>query len=350
MLKLLAISVGSVSKKLESRMAHNPAKAGPLSGAAPAPAISRGNASAWVLAFALIVTHQFLKVTVTTRHYSRISNLARIFVGWARFCAHAVVDKSGRVLKVRLINQPLGHKNVLTLRCYGSCKNVWETLSSSSGMTMQRFLSSTTKHLLLVFFTAFSPLWLSGCAAVGESAIGKVASAAMESVGLKKSASPDAQKAPRTVQISLSAGKNLNASQNQPLAVLVKIYQLKNATTFMQAPLTNLTDAQSEKALLGTDLLEERDITLLPEQHYTVAEQVAGAADAIGVVALFHSPAPRRWKFVFDAARAEKTGIKLGVHACAMTVVAGAVLTPPGALKEEAQEETLKQLALVKCP
>jgi len=204
---------------------------------------------------------------------------------------------------------------------------------------------SRTKRLLLVFFTALSPALLTGCATVSESAIGKVASEALESVGLKKSDIPDAQKPPRTVQISLSAGNNLNASQNQPLAVLVKIYKLKNATTFMQASLNNLTDAASEKAFLGADLLEERDITLLPGQQYTVAEKVSREADAIGVVALFHSPAPRRWKFVFDAARAEKTGIKLGVHACAMTVVAGEVSTPPGALKEEA----LNQLALVKC-
>lgn len=197
----------------------------------------------------------------------------------------------------------------------------------------------------IVFFTAFLLTLLTGCAAVGESTIGKVASAAMETVGLKKSDMPDAQKPPRTVQISLNAGANLNASQNQPLAVVVKIYKLKNANTFMQAPLNNLTDAASEKAFLGADLLEERDITLLPGQQYLVAEKVAREADAIGVVALFHSPAPRRWKFVFDAARAEKTGIKLGVHACAMTVVAGEVSTPPGALKEEA----LNQLSLVKC-
>lgn len=211
-------------------------------------------------------------------------------------------------------------------------------------MTMRSFLSRT-KRLLLVFFTAFSPTLLLGCATVGDSAIGKVASAAMESVGLKKSDIPESQKAPRTVQISLNAGNNLNASNNQPLAVVIKIYKLKNANTFMQAPLSNLADAASEKTFLGADLLEQRDITLLPGQQYTVAEKVSREADAIGVVALFHSPAARRWKFVFDAARAEKTGIKLGVHACAMTVVAGEVSTPPGALKEEA----LNQLSLVKC-
>jgi type VI secretion system protein VasD len=196
-----------------------------------------------------------------------------------------------------------------------------------------------------VFFTAFSLTLLTGCAAVSESAIGKVASEAMETVGLKKPDIPDAQKPPRTVQISLNAGNNLNASQNQPLAVVVKIYKLKNANTFMQAPLNSLTDAALEKVFLGADLLEQRDITLLPGQQYNVAEKVTKEAGAIGVVALFHSPAPRRWKFVFDAASAEKTGIKLGVHACAMTVVSGEVSTPPGALKEEA----LNQLSLVKC-
>jgi len=201
------------------------------------------------------------------------------------------------------------------------------------------------QQLFLFFSTAFSLTLLSGCAAVDTSAIGSVASAAMESVGLKKADIPDAQKAPRTVQISLDAGNNLNASQNKPLAIVVKIYKLKNANTFMQAPLNSLTDIASEKALLGADLLEARDITLIPGQQYMVKEKVSKEADAIGIVALFHSPAPRRWKFVFNAARAEKTGIKLGVHACAMTVVSGEVSTPPGALKDEA----LNQLSLVKC-
>lgn len=201
------------------------------------------------------------------------------------------------------------------------------------------------QRIALVFFTAFLLTWVTGCAAVDASAIGSIASAAMESVGLKKPDIPDAKKAPRTVQISLDAGSNLNAVQNRPLAVLVKIYKLKNANTFMQAPLNSLTDAASEKAFLGADLLEERDITLIPGQQYMVAEKVSKEADAIGIVALFHSPAPRRWKFLFNAARAEKTGIKLGVHACAMTVVSGEVSRPPGALKDEA----LNQLSLVKC-
>lgn len=211
-------------------------------------------------------------------------------------------------------------------------------------LTSYRFLNFRLAQRLL--FMAFSLTLFSGCATVGESTIVKVAGAAMESVGLKKADLPDAQKPPRIVQISLNAGSNLNASKNQPLAVVVKIYKLKNANSFMQAPLKSLTDSAAEKDFLGADLLQERDITLLPGQQYKVAEKVSKEADAIGIVAFFHSPAPRRWKFVFDAARAEKTGIKLGVHACAMTVVSGEVITPPGALKEEA----LNQLSLVKCP
>ena len=52
------------------------------------------------------------------------------------------------------------------------------------------------------------------------------------------------------------------------------------------------------------------------------------------MVAQFRAPATGRWRFAFDTKAAEKTGITLGVHGCAMSVAAGEpVGTPPELLR-----------------
>ena len=49
----------------------------------------------------------------------------------------------------------------------------------------------------------------------------------------------------------------------------------------------------------------------------------------IGVVALFRAPAGQRWRVSFSASEAQKSGITIGAHACALSVGAGAA--PQGA-------------------
>jgi type VI secretion system protein VasD len=49
----------------------------------------------------------------------------------------------------------------------------------------------------------------------------------------------------------------------------------------------------------------------------------------VGVVALFHTPAAQRWRLTFPAADAERQGVTVGVHACALSVGAGARATVP---------------------
>lgn len=192
----------------------------------------------------------------------------------------------------------------------------------------------------------FLLLFLSGCAAVGAiSTAAKVANVAMQVAGIKQPASPelpDAQKPPRRVTLRLHAGANLNAgASSQPLAVVIRLYKLKQRNGFEQASYENFLIPQREKETFGADLVELREITLLPGQRYEVVENVTREANYLGVVALFRSPAPARWKAVFATGDAEKSGITVGVHACALTVGAGKPST------ESADVHGL--LALAKC-
>ena len=180
-------------------------------------------------------------------------------------------------------------------------------------------------------------LALQGCAA------GSIASAAMEMAGIRKPPElPDTQKPPRSVAIRLHASQNLNAGAgSQPLALAARIYKLRQTAAFQQMPFNGFLSAQGERDLLGNDLLEVKEVMLVPRQRYEVVEKVTREAYFIGVVALFRSPAEQRWRLAFAAGDAEKSGITVGLHACAMSVGAGA-----GAA---ASSEAGKSLASVRC-
>ncbi|AHI65230.1 type VI secretion system lipoprotein TssJ [Burkholderia thailandensis] len=167
---------------------------------------------------------------------------------------------------------------------------------------------------------------LGGCAAAVP-LLGSAGSAALQMVGIGKPDVPDSQKPPRNLGLTLYAAQNLNAANdNRPLALVVRLYALKDPTSFQQAPFDSFTDPAKEKTALGADLLSVREITLIPGQRYNATEKVSREAQAFGVVALFRDPALQRWKLTFDPAKSEKSGIIIGLHNCAMTVTGGTVI------------------------
>jgi len=176
----------------------------------------------------------------------------------------------------------------------------------------------------------FAPMLLAalvaGCGSPAAT-VGAVAKIALQASGLTAPELPESQKPPRKVPMSIAAGKNLNAdARGQPLAAVVRIYKLKDSTAFYQAPFDAFVTAGRDKAVLGDDLVESREITLIPDQQFNWTETVPRAAGTVGVVVLFHSPGSQRWRFAFDAVEAEKSGLVMGAHACALTVTRGAVL------------------------
>ncbi|MEM4988243.1 type VI secretion system lipoprotein TssJ [Collimonas sp. H4R21] len=183
---------------------------------------------------------------------------------------------------------------------------------------------------LLVSLAAI--LSLAGCAAGAVSALGSVASSVLEMSGITKPEVPDAQKPPRTIAIKLHAGSNLNAdSSGTPLALVARVYKLRQNGAFQQATYDTFTNPQKEKDVLGADLLEVKEITLVPGQRYEVSEKVTREAGFVGVVALFRKPAAQRWKMTFPTEPAEKSGITIGANACALTVGTGVTVAETAA-------------------
>jgi type VI secretion system protein VasD len=163
---------------------------------------------------------------------------------------------------------------------------------------------------------------LAGCAA----GPGSITDAALSAVGVRTPAAlPEAQQPARTVAIRLHAADKLNVdASGQPLALVARIYKLRRSAAFEQAPYDAFLSEQKEKDALGADLIEVREVVLTPGQHYEVSEKVSREAAFVGVVALFHSPSPQRWRVAFAAADAERAGLSIGAHACALSVSAQA--------------------------
>ena len=167
---------------------------------------------------------------------------------------------------------------------------------------------------------------LQGCAAIETVAV--LANSAMEITGLKKAEVPDAQKLPRDVTFDIIASEHLNTTtKGESLALVTKIYKLKQHETFDQATYETFLDSESEKQVLGPDLIEVKEVVLVPEQHYVVTEKVPAEAPYIGVVALFRSPNAKHWRSTFSSVSAEKLGISLRMLSCVMLVNSGDVQT-----------------------
>lgn len=187
------------------------------------------------------------------------------------------------------------------------------------------------RHTLICLVTAMS-LSLTGCASGG---LGKAMDKTLQAVGIR-----DAQpEAPPVVPLRLLAGINLNAGNDKrATAAVVKVYHLRSAQRFEQAPFNAFLDQSGEQAALGADLLSVNEIVLTPGNRQELKEQLSEGTAVLGVVALFRAPAEGRWRFAFDGKRKNlaNEGITVGIHACALTTDSQALVTrvsgDPGSL------------------
>jgi type VI secretion system protein VasD len=156
---------------------------------------------------------------------------------------------------------------------------------------------------------------------------GSLVDSALQAGGLRKPAPPDAAQLqqPRKVALHLHAAPRLNVdTHGQPLALLVRIYTLRGNGAFEQAPYAAFLTPETEREALGADLLDAREVMLVPGQHVDLDQTLAREAGYLGVVGLFRAPARQGWRVAFTAVDADKAGVTLGLHACALSVGAGA--------------------------
>ncbi len=157
-------------------------------------------------------------------------------------------------------------------------------------------------------------------------------------VGVSAAAEKKMPSVGRPIDLKLFAGRSLNADdRGRGMAVVVRFYRLRDPAAFMQASYEVLADPAKEKSALAADLVDVKEVAVRPGDELSRVETVSGEAPYIGVVALFRTPSPDRWRLVFSGDdKGNAKGIVLGAHACALTVSQGvpynAQLVNPGSL------------------
>lgn len=166
--------------------------------------------------------------------------------------------------------------------------------------------------------------------------LGSMADSALSAVGLKKPDVPDVPQVPDSalpdwkINWRIYASDSLNVdAQGRALALVVRLYKLKSPDAFLQAPYDTFGDAAKEKVVLGDDLVAAREVQLIPGQHYEAIDKVAREARYVGIVALYRQPLQDRWRYAFSTAAADKSGLRIGAHACAMSVQVGEAIGLP---------------------
>jgi len=179
--------------------------------------------------------------------------------------------------------------------------------------------------------------------------LGAMKDKALEAIGLKKPepkiqmpAVPDSALPDRTIHWRVHASPSLNITESgESLAVVLRVYRLKSPDAFMSAPMDTFGEPAKERQALESDLLSVRELLLIPGQRHELHERVPRTAGYIGVVAQFRQPAAGRWRYAFHAAQAERSGLHIGVHACALSVQQG---EPVGVSSADARQ------VAVRCP
>jgi len=176
-------------------------------------------------------------------------------------------------------------------------------------------------------------LALAGCATASKlgEGFGNMGDKVLETIGFKKPEVPAAPELPesakpaRPLKLRLAASDSLNVdATGRSLSLVVRVYKLRSPTAFLNAPYETFGNSAKEKEALADEVIESRELVLLPGQQQQINERWAREATHVGVVALFRAPAPQRWRYAFALENFQlHDGFVLGAHACTLSVASG---------------------------
>jgi len=105
---------------------------------------------------------------------------------------------------------------------------------------------------------------------------------------------------------------------HQASPVVVTIYQLKSQTAFEQANFFALNN--NAQALLGSDLLDKRDIEIRPDQKQDLRIELSPSTSYIGVIAAFRSPDVAQWRQVKAVTPGSNTSFTIHLATQSVTI------------------------------
>jgi type VI secretion system protein VasD len=186
---------------------------------------------------------------------------------------------------------------------------------------------------LMSVVVLLASITLIGCETAGKlgTGLGNMGDKALETIGFKKPEVPQMPELPesakpaRRLKLRLAASDSLNVdSAGRSLSLVVRIYKLRSPAAFLNAPYETFGNSAKEKEVLADEVIESREIVLLPGQQQQINERWAREATHVGVVAMFRAPAPQRWRYAFELETFQlDDGFVLGAHACGLSVASG---------------------------
>jgi len=120
----------------------------------------------------------------------------------------------------------------------------------------------------------------------------------------------------QTINVDMICDDNCNENN----AIVVKIYQLKNADKFRNASFESLISNPEE--ILGDDLIPDSkyEKTLIPGESFQINEyEIKPEASYIGIVGDFHSPGKDSWLQVVSAYDIDKLNITVHENSISFT-------------------------------
>jgi type VI secretion system protein VasD len=131
---------------------------------------------------------------------------------------------------------------------------------------------------------------------------------------------------PKTLQLRflVDADQQINPNEQQePSPVLLRIYELKSVTQFLQAQFFELLDNDTQK--LGTDLVAKREFELKPGDKQEFARQTPLETRHIGVVAGFRAIDVSRWRAVTELDPDRGTNVVISVRAQSVDITTSSI-------------------------
>ena len=110
------------------------------------------------------------------------------------------------------------------------------------------------------------------------------------------------------VRVTVDAAAMVNPDvDGDPLSVVIRIYQLSERAPFATASPRALWG--DGKSVLGSSLISQREITVLPSEEKVDTSALDPKAQFIGVAAFYRNTVDGRWHVLFDADELRRDGL-----------------------------------------
>jgi len=166
--------------------------------------------------------------------------------------------------------------------------------------------TSTYNHVINVLVVAISLVTLNGCATTPEST-------------------------PKSYEVRANADAVINRDiSGQPLSVVVRLYQLKQAKEFNSLTFDLATSNRTDAELFGESLIQRSELLLVPGTTHISTQALAPETKYLGVVAFFRRPDTHYWRFLIDANQVRSKGLNFHALDCYLQLKDALVIPIPG--------------------